>query len=378
MTETTHEQAEGLGPPMAAASNARPWDLTAPWHPPMSLWRFSVLILLSLGCCLPLWILRLTEDLQAHRERGINPLWPSAGILLPLAGWLVWHSAVRRVAALGAEAGRGTVPQVWATSLFGIAVLALYHAALIGLFLPHDLIVGMAGLALFVAVALLPFPCLLLQRRINAYKMTLANPRWTSQPFKFAPGEISFLALVLALLGYVTYANTDFMSRTLARMEGQTLAAGQVVSGENGLYQLTLPNDGWVQVGTDEFYEGSDLSLYGPAEGTRLFVYIDCDGETIDQRVSFRRGRMRSSMGDLAIEERRVLLAESLVPVSYARYTGTRKGAQQTFWVATVAEEDFLVEVLGRIRGGEADQAAAEAFVRSLRLEEGVTSCKKS
>lgn len=377
MTETTQEQVETLGRPTAATGDARPWDNTAPWHPPVSLWRLYLLIFLSLGLYLPLWIMRFMEDLQAHREREIDPWRHAAGIVLPLAGWYVWHSTARRVAALSAQSGQRAARQVWTTSLFGIAVLAVFQAVLLGLFVPRHLIVD-PGVALLVAASILPLPFLLLQRQVNAYKMTLGNPRWTSQPFKLSPGEVSFLAMVLGFAGYTLYANKDLLSRTLDRAKGETLLAGQVVRGESGLYQLTLPTAGWVRVGTDDIHKNSDLSLYGPTEGTYLVVYVKCHNETIDQRVRFRRGRKRDALGYLTIEERRVLLDEALVPISYTRYAGTRKGGPETSWVATVAEEDFLVEVISDTRGGEANQAAAEAFVMSLRLEEGVTSCKKS
>lgn len=240
MTETTHEQAESLGPPTAAAGDPRPWDSAAPWHPPASLWRLYLLIFLSLGLYVPLWIMRFMEDLQAHREREADPWRHSVAILLPLFGWFVWHWTARRVTALKAEAGQSAAPQVWVISLFGIAVLAAYQAVLWGLLVPYQLAVH-PGVALLVAAAILPLPFMLLQRQVNAYKMTLDKPRWTSQPLKFSPGEVSFLAMILAFAGYTLYANTDFFSRTLARVEGETLVAGQVVSGESGLYQLTLP-----------------------------------------------------------------------------------------------------------------------------------------
>lgn len=376
MTETTHEQAETLSRPAAAVGDARPWDGAAPWHPPVSLWRLYLLIFLSLGLYVPLWIMRFMEDLQAHRERGGDPWRRSVGIVLPLFGWYLWHSTARRVAALDAETGQSAGPQVWVTSLLGITVLAAYQAVLCGLLVPHHLAVH-PGVALLAATAVLPLPFMLLQRQINAFKAKLDSPRWTSQPFKFSSGEIGFLAIILVFALYGLYLNTHALSRTLDRARGEILAAGQVVSGESGLYLVTPPTAGWVRVGPDDIYKNSDLSLYGPAEGTYLIVYVECDGETIDQRVRFRRGKKRGGLRDLTIDEHRVLLAGSLVPISYTRYSGTRKGARETSWVATVAEEGFLVEVISGTRGGKADQATAEAFAKSLQLEEGVTACKK-
>ena len=64
-------------------------------------------------------------------------------------------------------------------------------------------------------------------------------------------------------------------------------------------------------------------------------------------------------------------MPEFLLPVSFARYSGSWKGRPTTSLVASFAQG----EVIGDSSGGEEEHAAMERRVRSLKPREDATSC---
>ena len=190
------------------------------------------------------------------------------------------------------------------------------------------------------------------------------------------------LALLSLLLLLESPAAAQSLRETLrarlTRAQGETLSPEKAIAGKSGLYTLRPLLGEWIKVGRDHFHEGTDLSLYGSSIRTSVLVWVDCDGVTIDDRVRFRRLEMRDTVEDLTIEERRVLLAGSLVPVSYARYQGTWDGQDSTTLVATAAQGNVLVEVIGDTTDGPQAVSELQAVISSFELKEGATSCKAS
>lgn len=190
------------------------------------------------------------------------------------------------------------------------------------------------------------------------------------------------LALVLLMLVPETPAAgqslSELLKARLSRAQGETQPPEDAIVGESRLYTLRPILGEWVKVGRDHFFEGTDLSLYGSSIRTTVLVWVACDGESIDERVRFRREDMRDTLDDLTIEERRVLMAGSLVPVSYARYEGTWNDQASIILVATAAQGEVLVEVIADTTDGAEAVSELQAMIGSFELKQEATSCKDS
>ena len=191
-------------------------------------------------------------------------------------------------------------------------------------------------------------------------------------------GLVSILLMLVPESPAAGQSLSEILKARLTRAKGETLAPENTIVGESGLYTLRPILGEWVKVGRDHFFEGTDLSLYGSSIRTSVLVWVDCDGESIDERVRFRREDMRDTLDDLTIEERRVLMAGSLVPVSYARYEGTWNDQTSIILVATAAQGDVLVEVIADTTDGAEAVSELQAIIGSFELKEEATSCKDS
>ena len=357
-----------------------PWGPWAPWHPPASLWHLSFFLVLTFGFYLPFWLLRVAEDLEAHGETGatadIKPWRTALAAAVPVYGWFRIWWLIRKLGDLLAD---GLVrPRTNPAALAVLAALALaaWHGALAHLIALREL--GTASLSLFaLAIGLLVLAAALIQHRFNLYKESQEVHLWSGAPYRLSGGEATVLAFVAILWGYGVFGNKDLISREWNRAQGEPLRAGQEVRGASGLYTLTLPEEGWVRVDPDTIQEGADLSLYGAERHTYLLTYLRCNGTSVNSRVEFRRERQRGALAELTITEERSLDRQSELPVSYALYAGHRKrsGGPKASWVATLAKDDILVEVIGATGGEREDLAAVEKLVKSLRIDEEATSC---
>ncbi len=368
----TYPQDGGLG----EANAARLSGAAPAWHPAMPLGRLYLAILLSCGLYILLWSQRLAEDLRRHDDR-IRPWRYGLGVALPVVGWLLLYRLARGIKALREGAGQRFGPTAFAAAESAIALIALYQFGLLAL--PQEPVV--IGIALLVVLALLPLPFLFLQHRLNAFKASLGQEAQAAGAAARPETEKTFyLALGVFLMGLALHAGYAWTSDTAVRARGTPIAAGWPVTGVSGLYSLAAPDEGWVRVGEDDIRGGTDLSLYGASAQTTLVVYVECDPLSLDDRVDFRRGKMRQSLTELSISERRVLLPGTAVPVSYAHYDGRAKkdGKRRAWRVATAARDDFLVEVVAGSSGNALERTTMESLVKSLSLRADATSCAES
>ena len=373
-------------PPEEYSGRLDPSDKSAPWYPPFSPWRLYFRIYFTFGAYVVWWASRLAHEVPRHGVQRTTPWRIAAGLCLPGFGWIVAHRLAGWIDALAVSRGQepssrpGT--RAWSTVLAVVYYQALIFAALPLLILePIDPIVFGAGV--LVGSLLAPLPILALQRQLNTIKTRLSNPRWDR-----APGGIRFLfeKMLLAHYGYAAFFVLFMYGMSQLdpspRANAEALAAGEPVYGASGLYSLTPPDGDWVRVGPDDIHEDSDLALYGVTDDVYVVVYVDCSATSIDERVRLRRNKMRDGTEDLQIVERRVLMAEENLPISSVRYSGrdVDTGVSDVSIVATVTQENFLVEVLGSITGNDQSTPvqATESLVKSLRLKEGVTSCGNS
>lgn len=370
MADTTFERSSGETAPTQRQDPAK----VETWHPPQSLWRLYFLSVLTLGLWLCYWARGVAEDLNRNRDAGFDPAICMIGLPVPFLGWRLLRDLARAIHVLeNPYAKDGRRFALLATLCF-TTLLLFYAIGLIGLFTlgpsapQASHLVGLSLLAL-------PLPILVLQRRLNRFKAGLQHVLWTGKPYRFNSDEVVLLAVMGGVMLSTTVTWLWQETGSLGRWTGEALAASEPVSGESGLYSLTPPDGDWMRVGNDQFYEGTDLSLLGPGTDTKVFVWVKCNGESIEDRVRFRRGKWDGADGRVDFAERRQLLERPFLPISYVHYEAIWRGTPSLSFVATIAQGDVLVEVIGEAHPESDHRGSMEALVRSLLLDEEATSC---
>lgn len=353
-----------------------PWGPWAPWHPPASPWQLALFVGLTFGFYLPFWLLRVAEDLESHGTPDLKPWRLALASAVPVYGWFKVWWLVRKLAVFLSDSLVRPRTNPAALAVLAALAVAAWHGALAHLLVVREFgTTSLSSLAL--ALGLLVLTLSVLQHRLNLYKETLDGALWTGAPYRLSGGEATALAFIAMCWGYAIFGNQEIISREFRRAQGEPLSAGQQIKGASGLYTLTLPEEGWVRVDPDTIQKGTDLSLYGSDRDTYLLTYVHCNGTSINSRVEFRRERQRGALKGLTITEERSLDHQSELPVSYALYAGRKKrsGGPKVSWVATLAKDDILVEVIGATGGDQEDLAAVEQMVKSLRIDEEAASC---
>lgn len=332
----------------------------APWFPPVTLWQLWLLCVLSFGIYVFFWVYRVAKDMQRHVRKDISPGMYVLGACIPIAGPFVAYKQHAQISQLNNSAGQRLAPAAWCIVVLVICNYVAGTALQISDNLP----------TIFVYLTISPIPCLLMQRKLNAYKLTLLNANWVTHPFRFT--KLQYIALVLggAIFALALYGSLEEMGR----WQGQAMSAGSVVSGTKAPYHLTIPNNEWRSVAPGTIGEGSDLDTYGASVETFLIVYVhDNQNLSLDDIVDSRREQIRESESNFSFSEERIMLDNGWLPVSYARYTNkSMLIGEQVWWVATVVtEDDFGIEAVAYTQGQKPDEKAIETLVRSLRLTPG-------
>ncbi len=361
----------GMQPDVAVRQSGEVREL---WHPPRSLWRLYLLSVVTSGLYLCRWAWELADDLKRNRDAEIQPWVFAWGMLVPVLNAVLASRLAGTAESININGSEPPAKQHWRQfSSVGVplATYQLYVAA-VTIFSSWNSYVLQGAIVLLL---LMPLNFLSEQIQINARKASLVAPRWIETPNLLARFERIGVFIVL---GLAIGASFEQLDKKIDRWRGDALEPDQAIAGASSLYTLTPPEAGWVRVGADHFYEGSDLSLYGPSEKTHVLVWIRCEGANVEDRVRFRRGKKGDAFGNMVAEEERRLLPGSLLPISHARYSGTWKGREKTSLVATVVQGEVLVEVIGTSDSVGEERAQMERMVRSLELKEGATSCDDS
>jgi hypothetical protein len=314
-------------------------------------------MVLSFGIYLPFWGMRLARDMRKRFPKISHPGMYFLGWLLGLSAPFVAYTQGSQIRRLNMMAGQPPAPNP--TLLLGLFLLTFVS----GFLLKDD--PGPVWLLHF--LVLVPAPVLLMQRAVNRYKLTLTEPRWSSPPFRFTRLQYLLLALGLIVSILVVVGSVEIWSRS----RGETLAAGQVVRGDSGLYTLKIPSSDWKAMPAGEFDEDADLSLYGPTVDTWVVAFVDRGpGWDLDASVDARRDLIVAS--DLEVREERRLLPGTLIPVSYAHYRGTDPIlGEQVWWVATLVTDDSRIEIVTSTFDAQADEVYLKELIMSLELTIG-------
>ena len=356
-----------------------PWEATRRelWRPPQSVLVLYLLSVVTLGVWLCRWVAVVSDELRRNGRVSREPWVYVIALPVPILGMRLTRALVQAIHVLDAsQAVDGNRSPLAVTVAFR-AILLVYLVALLAFF--SDSMTSLhPGYWAFGSLLLLPLPVLGLQARLNRFKEGLAEVAFLKEPRRLGWATLALTVVMIGLALRAVSASPWLLTYNLNRWMGDTLVASVPIRGESGFYALTPPDGNWVRVDRNHIYEGSDLSLYGPGLETKIVVWTACNGESVEERVDFRRDELKEALERLRIEERRELLTDPFVPVSYAYYRGTWHGAPLLSVVATIAQGNALVEVYGETMfvGGAKD--SLEAMVRSLRVEGEAMSCTAS
>ncbi len=373
---------EGLGRPETVAATRGPVpeppaeSQGPPWHPPLPVWLFLLLHVLTFGAYTVFWVGHMAGDLRRHADARTRPWLYVLGFLSLLFQPVVAARFARHLAALNAGSGKKVGPPPWVVVALTLAAIAIVLGPFFLTFEDGRLFAfedqAFRDLLLFAAVtALIALPWLLLQRQLNVFKAQLQGVVWTAPPHRVTVPQYFALSFGLLFWGVsglaFKIASFDFDPVPT----GVALEAGAEIRGDSGLYALSVAGSGWRRLPGGSIAEDSDLELAGPGSNTRVVVYVNsAEGERLDDFVDYRRRSIRDASDSLEVEEVRELLDGTQLPVSFARYRAESQlfGDFETYWVATIRSDDKVIEVLGWTDSHGTGPAAIEGLVKSLTL----------
>lgn len=374
----TGVEPKGMGP------HGGPWDSPdgsgepPPWKPEMPIWRFWLLMVVTLGIYRLFWIAGVGRELRLHQDSSIRPWHYVVGLLIGVASPFVAAAVAEHINRNGFRRGLDTGPSKGLIVVLSIVALAAEIACtrLTDAMIASDpspwltILVLLGTYAVFV-----PLPWAMIQLRLNRLKAAMSYPERPSRPFRYSLAQFAVIVLGVVVWPFMIVGNLP--DATLDRLFGaevlgDPVLANEPISGDAGGYWITVRSENWLRVDVTENPDQPDLELITQSQGSWLVVYALRGDWTMDDIVDFRRNEIRAAVQGLESRERRTLLQDGAVPVSYARYqgkVGTGDFMPTTWWVSTVVTEFGAVEVVGSTSGGHFAARELETVIKSLRVE---------
>ena len=362
---------DGLGSVKAVApTRSQPKATAKPqgpvWHPPLPVWLFLLLHVLSFGIYTAFWIGHVAGDIRRHLDPQARAWRYVLGYLVAFVQPFVVVKLGRHFAAFNARQERTVGPPIWIMVILAALNIPLYFVAA-GLGYRERALRDFLVLAAVLAVVSLPW--LLLQRQFNVLKAGLEDVAWTAPPRRVTVSQYFLLSFGLLLWGLTIFGLLIERYDFGPAPAGVALEPAAVVRGDSGLYALSVPGPGWRRAPKGHITADADLELIGPGPGTRLVVYVSPDeDQSVDDFVDYRRRSLRAEVDSLEAEEVRRLLDCSMVPVSFARYRSHSAlfGEFEIYWVATLRSDKAMIEVIGWSDPRGPGPAALESLVKSV------------
>ncbi len=256
-------------------------------YPPLTLWKLSLLLAITLTLYTFFWLYRAARDLRDHAGCELRPwLWALAPLLGPLMAIPCW----RMSGMLNDWARRERVRSVTVNTPWLVAALVAVSNTLTGLpdlfGLSQWLIVaGIAG-----GIAAIVF----MQAQLNAIKEKEPAASFHTPPLRYTKQQVNAMAVCGALFGAVGLILLAYFSVESTPPAGEEIAAGTVFEDAGEGYRLEVPTDGWRQVETGRNSDESELEFQTdrPDDWGILFVdsNLDMDEQTED-RVEWIRSK---------------------------------------------------------------------------------------
>lgn len=344
----------------------------------MPIWRFWLLMVLTLGLYRLFWIAGVGRELRLHQDSSIRPWHYVVGLLFGVTSPFVAAAVTEHLNRNGFRRGLDIGPS---KSLIVVLSIVAVAAEIACTRLTDAMIANGSSPWLPILVLLgtyavvVPLPWAMIQHRMNRLKSAMAYPERPNRQFRYSLAQFAVIALgvvfwPMVVIGTLPEATLDEVFADTP--PGEFVSANVPLSGQSGGYSIRVRSDRWMRIDPDSAAEDADLELVTTPPDSWLVVYTLRGDWMMDDIVDFRRNEIRGAVPSLESRERRTLLQDSAVPVSYARYHGKVGGDDfmpTTWWVSTVVTESGAVEVVGSTSGGHFAARELEAVIKSLRVE---------
>ena len=375
---TAGVEQQGEGPPGGPWTSPDGTADTPEWKPAMPIWRFWLLMVITLGIYRLFWIAGVARELRRNQDSDIRPWHYVLGLLVGVASPFVAATVTGHIDRNGIRRGLDTGPSKGLiVTLSVVAMVAEFASSNV----TDAMIASGASLWLTVLIlvctyaAVVPLPWALIQLRLNRLKSAMAYPERPSRLSRFSLPQFGVIALgvvfwPLVIIGSLPDSTLDTLFAPEA--VGEPVLADEPISGSAGGYWITVRTDNWLRVDADANPDEPDLELVTQTQHSWLVVYALRGDWTLDDIVNFRRNEIGRDIPNLTTREQRTLLGDSAVPVSYARYYGKfdpRDTFPTTWWVSTVVTDSGAVEVVASTGNGHMAAKELEGIVKSLRIE---------
>lgn len=344
----------------------------------MPIWRFWLLMVLTLGIYRLFWIAGVARELRRNQDSDIRPWHYVLGLLVGVASPFVAAAVTGHIDRNGIRRGLDTGPSMGLiVTLSVVAMVAELASSQV-----TDAMIDSAAspwltvlILLCTYVVVVPLPWALIQLRLNRLKSAMAYPERPNRFSRFSLPQFGVIALgvvfwPLVIIGSLPDPTLDTLFAPEAM--GEPVLADEPISGSEGGYWITVRTDKWLRVDAGANPDEPDLELVTQTQHSWLVVYALRGDWTLDDIVNFRRNEIGRDIPNLTTREQRTLLADSAVPVSYARYYGKidpRDVFPTTWWVSTVVTDSGAVEVVASTANGHIAAKELEGIVKSLRIE---------
>ena len=303
------------------------------WHPPMSWWRYLLLMICSFSLYSLVFVYKTYKDLNENIDNRLSPGWHVVGFLIPVVSVFLYYHFCKKIESISSPKNKiQKFPIVIMTFIF--AVLSIYS------FAADDeyILIGM-GLYLL--------PWMYLQHRLNINLASVKNTRWRKPENRFSILQRSFIfisslsIITIFTLFYLDMAETDAL---------ENIRSGSVIIKEDYPFQLPINQEGWKYAKKNSLSDEAELELVHPESDAWAIIFVSEAGDqTIDDKVSFRYSQILENEGLSKLEtheSRSFLPGTDMIPVSYTKYQIDGPVISEIWYVATIHSPKYIIEMI--------------------------------
>ena len=325
------------------------------WYPPMSQWRFSLLMICSLTIYSLFFVFRTYKDLNANVDCRLSPGWHTIGFMIPILNILLFYQFVKQIELIGVDPKK--LPK-------SVMVALTFYYALIGALsfsISEEFVfLGLVGSAL---------PWLYLRHRLNRRLSGFEYQCWRMPPNRFSMAQKILVSFGLIFISLILVKEYSEVSKYYG---ANSISSGTQIIDKKNQFNLTITQKGWKRAKTGAVAEDAKLELVSPENDAWAIIYvIENVNYTIDDQVDFRRNEIsdNDSQSRLKFEENRQFLPGlDMVPVSYAKYTIEGVALTEEWFVATILSDNKIIEFIAYQTDKNIDKPLLEALVKSLSI----------
>lgn len=332
-------------------------------YPPLQVWKLALLIIVTFGLYVLVWIFRAARDLRNLGNRKLIPWLYIFSVYIPLVvpfsssriwgGFQQLLSEERRAHAL----------------LDFLVPLLAFIAALLAVLIER---LNLNWGYYFLLFMIMPLPWCFIQWNVNRVKrfMELDESAYTSKPYKYNWWQIAIIVICLPLTALFYWGIGD---ETFRRATGTQFTAGSTYQSPQGYYAFTFPSGNWTEAPN---YVSADTAteFLGPYSESWIGIYEYTDPAlTLTDVVEFRKQEIQTQIGATTCIETRRLLPDSSLVNSTMECKGRSLGSFSQYAVSVFETESMLVEFLGNVVNNSSDAVARQytdlhQLMNSIRL----------